>query len=483
MTTLVQHAGGPVPAARRGAPVDDAAWPLLLIVLMIPLALPYGLIMSIGGGPVRVAYPIYILGCAILVRAWHKENYPALVLAVFAFAPFLRRVADDRAGFLLINPILVAPYVALLPTLPSLLRQVMGFGRGSVWPFLLMLLCFIYAGFMSALQSLSAAHLFEAIRWVFPLAFATYLIGQSRNIDVIRRQVIRAILLILPILVFYGIYQYVVAPAWDVDWMLNLGSLSMAFGNPEPYKIRVYSMMNSPYSVALWAAMGMILLSGEGILGLIEAGTALSLLALTLVRTAWAGLLVGLLVLFIRGGPSRKLLLVLGAGLFGIVGMALLESQMLPGDVTTLVTNRFDTLYRLNSDFSARERESVYDTFFERLSDAPLGEGFGVNLSTASMAAKRNAEALDSGLLEAYLTFGVVGGTAYFIALAAMIAEAFRAAGRLRGELAGFFAAVCCSVAVLPLGPGQSGEVGVMAWCAFAILVATAYARAGEAAP
>jgi len=482
MTADVRGAGASFPTARRGASVDTV-WPLLLIVLVAPLALPYGLILSIGGGPVRLAFPAYVLGCAALVLAWRKENYPAFVLAVFAFAPFLRRVADYRSGFLLTNPILVAPYIALLPTLPSLLRQVMGHGRGSVWPFQIMLACFVYAGFLTAFQSPSASNMFEATRWLLPLAFGTYFIGQSSEIDVVRRQVIRAILIILPILVFYGIYQYVVAPAWEVDWMLNIGSISRAFGNPEPFKIRVYSMMNSPYSVALWAAMGIILLSGEGLLGLVEAGAALSLLALTLVRTAWGGLAIGLLVLFIRGAPSRKLLLVLGAGVFGIIGMALLESQLVPNDVTALVISRFETLSRLDSDYSANDRESVYDTFFSQLSDSPSGKGFGVTLSTASIAEKRNAGALDSGFLEVYLTFGVVVGTAYFVSLAAMIAEAFRASRQLRGQLAGFFAAVCCSVVVLPLGPGQSGEVGVLAWCAFGILVATAYARRGKAAP
>jgi len=163
MTADVRGAGASFPTARRGASVDTV-WPLLLIVLVAPLALPYGLILSIGGGPVRLAFPAYVLGCAALVLAWRKENYPAFVLAVFAFAPFLRRVADYRSGFLLTNPILVAPYIALLPTLPSLLRQVMGHGRGSVWPFQIMLACFVYAGFLTAFQSPSASNMFEAAK-------------------------------------------------------------------------------------------------------------------------------------------------------------------------------------------------------------------------------------------------------------------------------------------------------------------------------
>ncbi|HEY0184639.1 MAG TPA: hypothetical protein VGC09_17700 [Rhodopila sp.] len=476
MNTTAQAIGAAI--HQRRTRYDQSGWPLWLVVVVIPLLLPYTALSIGGGSAIRLIFPGYIFVCALWIIGWRKDIYLPFVLAVFAFAPFLRRVADFHYGFALTNPILVAPYFGLLPTLPSFFRQLTGRGTGPVWPFAIMVICIGVGEFNAMLQTPSVSNVFEAIRWSLPLSLCTFIIEHSAMADMIRRRFIHAFLIVLPVLTLYGIYQYAYAPPWDDAWMLNIGSTS--FGEPEPFKIRVFSMMNSPYSVAIYAVMGMIILSAEGLLGLLESALAIGLVAVTLVRTAWIGLLVGLLVQFIRGTPGTKLVLIAGAGAITFGCIALLESPLIPPDIANIVTERLSTFTALGTDVSANARQGVYSSFFDRLADAPFGEGFGVNLSTATMAQKRNLEAIDSGVLETFLTFGVILGTAYFVALAALVAEAFRASRLLAGRLAGFFGVVCCSIAICPLGVTQVGEVGVLEWSVFGILVATAYSREAE---
>ena len=53
----------------------------------------------------------------------------------------------------------------------------------------------------------------------------------------------------------YGVWQYMVAPAWDGFWIESTGLLT--FGKPEPRQIRVFSTMhsNGPFAVTMMAAL------------------------------------------------------------------------------------------------------------------------------------------------------------------------------------------------------------------------------------
>src|SRR5579871_1409389 len=42
----------------------------------------------------------------------------------------------------------------------------------------------------------------------------------------------------------YGVFQYVFAPPWDTAWMQNVAAES--FGQPLPFEIRPFSVLNAP---------------------------------------------------------------------------------------------------------------------------------------------------------------------------------------------------------------------------------------------
>jgi O-antigen ligase len=467
-----------VPPTAR-VPSGAGFFPVCVLVLLAALAVPYVAIMLAGGGLVRTVYPAYILCVALFVMANRRPLYPAFMIAVFAFSPFLRRVADYQAGFAIFNLILLGPYTGLLPTVPALLRRAFG-GRGTLnWPFAVVLICVIYAVFLAMFRMAFIAAAFEGMKWLLPTALAAFIMAEPAESETVRHSVIQALCLIMPILTLYGVYQFLYAPLWDVYWMWNIDNPTFGFG--EAFKIRVFSMMNSPGTVGMFSSYAMTLLAGDSLLALAIAAASLPLLALTLIRTAWLSIAAGLAVLLLRASGSRRLILIAGMAGIGFIAAAIMASPNLPPDINNMVTERLATFAGLSTDNSADDRLAVYDAFFGRLADSPWGEGFGANISTISLqGAKRDLVAIDSGLLEAYLIYGIVGGTLYFLAFGALVAEAWRALPGLGGRLDANFAVVGCAVAVLPLGSNEVGEPGVLVWTALGTLFAGAeYARRG----
>jgi hypothetical protein len=312
---------------------------------------------------------------------------------------------------------------------------------------------------------------YEGMRWLLPIALCAFIIEPRPEANDVRRNIMLTLGLLLPILTIYGIYQYLYAPLWDVLWLSNVDNPT--FGEGEAYKIRVWSMMNSPGSVAVFTTMGMILLAGESMLGLAIATSALPLLALTLIRSAWVELAAGVAIICWKAPPARRLTLVAGLAVIAISAAAVLANPALPPDIRNLVEDRFATFTDLKTDTSAYDRLRVYQSFFDRLSASPWGEGFGANASTVTRRDTRESlTSIDSGILEAYLIYGVPAGTIYFLALFAITRAAWTSLTRLPPQFSGVGGVIFATLATLPLGSDQIGESGVLFWVALGLALA-----------
>lgn len=447
---------------------------IALLVVGAALVIPYILIAALGGSLVRTAYPAYILVIACLITVKRRPLYPAFILAVFAFSPFLRRIADYQAGFAVFNLILLAPYIGLLPTLPALLRRALGGGKAPLsWPFAMILACVIYGSFLALFRMAFVPAIYEAMRWLLPMALCCFIMERPEVARKTRQAVLMTLGLLLPILTVYGIYQFLYAPLWDVFWLSNIDNPT--FGEGEAFKIRVFSMMNSPGSVAVFSALAMILLAGDSLLGIGVAAVALPLLGLTVIRTAWLALGVGLAVLFWKASAMNRLGISFSIVIIASMFMIVLSSHTLPPDIRNLITDRFSTFSDLGTDKSTYDRLRVYHSFFDRLSESPWGEGFGVNESTVTRQASRGPiTSIDSGLLEAYMIYGVFIGTLYFVTMIEFVRQAWRALSQLPSQFSGHMAVICAVIAMIPLGSIQTGESGVLLWTAFGLLMAAA---------
>jgi len=480
VTTIDQSASPPViasdtglgrtrPALRPVRSVRTASFFVVgALILVGTLLLPYALMLG-AASVARLLYPVYALILGLVVMTRYPSAYPALCVGFCAFSPFLRRIADFSAGFVQVNPILLASLVVLLPTLPSLFRRILTPGAALAVPFGLMVACLTYGSVLALYDGKLIQGFYEPAWWVLPPALATYVMERPGELLAIRRAMIQALILIVPIISVYGMLQFVSPQPWDIIWMQNVDNAT--FGRPIPYEVRVFSMLNSPGTAGVFTAYAMLTLCGGGIIGMIAAISAIPLLLLTIIRTAWLATAVGLVSVLAFAPARQRLQLVLAFTVALVAFGAVISSPIVPVTVKNMIEDRANSFVSLGTDASANDRRDTYASFYNRLADSPLGEGFGANGSAIAASQKRDLPALDSGILEIFLTFGLPVGIVYMYFLCAVTLAAWRGLRLSRGVLSSSFAVLVATLAIIPLGLSMVGETGAVQWTSIGLLL------------
>lgn len=434
----------------------STAWVLAVGLLAITAAL--GLVAG------SVARPVFILGgAAIGVIGWRQspEAHLKALLTLFCFAPLVRRLIDMKAGYDPSGLVLVAPLIAVgIPLLlvfedltPERLRH------PQVGPILTIAACVLYAVMLTIFQGEWMNAISNAVKSFAPIAYALSLIASRAKPERLIDAATSAFIVILPIMGLYGIYQYIDPLEWDRFWMKSATILSA--GQPEPYQVRTFSVLNAPASFATFTAVGMLLvfflrLNLVTIILMIPAAVSLML---SQYRTAWivlaTGILFSLLFNATRGRASAA-----------IAAIAAIITGTLFTPFGSVILDRFSTLTEGAGDGSARERLDQFVSMWMRPDSGLIGSGFAtVDVGSAG------SMAIDGMFITCWMAMGLVVGMicigGLFWAMMNAIAAAFadrRSTAVVIGALglAGF--------TELPLTNVISSELGFLFWTFIVLL-------------
>ncbi len=431
----------------------------------VPAVLLLVLTLGIGpalGGAVR---PLFVLGCgAAGWWAWRKSPAAHLqaVLALFCFAPFVRRVVDVSAGFDQQSLMLIGPLLAILAPAVEL-RRLAEPNRPAIpglAPGLVVIACVFYGALLSMFQAdwFNAAN--GALKWIAPILYA--LVLQQRGVDggAMAQAAARAFLLILPIMGLYGLLQYFDPQRWDIYWM-QYASITSA-GYPVPFGIRLFSTMNGPASYATFTAAGLLMIGflRPGWQSLVAAAPASLGLLLSLYRTAWISLAVGVLFCLLFAATRRRA----ATTAAGIVAAAALASVTPP--FSDVIAERLESLSKGSQDGSSQERMEEFVTLWNLPDSGLMGSGF-----TITDAGQAGAMPIDGQIVANWVAMGIVVGLICLFALVWAAVQAIVEARRGTREAVVLGAMATCALVQLPLAGISSGELGVLFWTFAALAV------------
>ena len=248
-------------------------------------------------------------------------------------------------------------------------------------------------------------------------------------------------------------------PVWDAYWMVqsDMGSI----GTPFPYEVRVFSTLNSPGPFATVMMAGLLLLlRTPGTLRWGAAAVGFASFLLSLVRSAWGGWVVGLLVLAAQLPTRERTRLALTLVALGVAALPLLRL----GPVAESVNTRFETLEDIEGDTSYNARLQLYTDMASFIVRNPLGLGMGSTGVATDLGDAGGVLNLDSGVIAVPYTFGILGTFYYAGGVLWLFGLAL---AQLRG--AGAFGLTCFSIAVAGLsqvvfGNAWVGVTGVVIW-------------------
>jgi hypothetical protein len=472
----------PILNVERGARVQQDPRPTLLGLLtrsksrLALIALLLGT-MALALAVPSVVRPLFILGSAgVGYLAWREGCASSIeaALSLYVFAPFLRRLVDmgigyDPSGIMLLGPVLAIA----IPTVE--LRQLL-INREKedevLLPLLLVGLCVTYGMMISAFGGELGSLGTVALKTYTPLLYGAWIMRRARHDPTALDAAIRTFFVLAPIIGAYGVWQYVNPSDWDRYWMLSVSGAISVLGRPEPYQVRVFSMMNSPASFGTYAACG-VLLFGFARKGWtsVPLGSLIALgLLFTFYRTAWISLMLGIFYCALFGRTRQRA---------GMIALAIVVVTILAAgsaDFGDAIISRLQTFTgSVSDDGSGKARLGQLFETYRILDEMTFGFGF------ARLSSPFNGlEAADGEVVMAMIAMGVLVGSIYLVGLVWASAQALiriRRASDPRVIVTG--AMIAGMISAIPLTGVTSGEIGLLFWMFVAL--ATAQPRSGLA--
>ncbi|HTV74693.1 MAG TPA: O-antigen ligase family protein [Candidatus Acidoferrales bacterium] len=354
---------------------------------------------------------------------------------------------------------------------------------------------FLYGLFIAVAHGAKAAGLFGVAEFCLPVAMAMWFATRPEGVERAYERVAYFMLACAAVSSAYGIIQYISPPPWDVQWQLNTDASS--FGEPLPFQIRVYSTLNSPGTFGSFLALVMImvlpLLRARKTWVTISLVLCVAALALSLVRSAWLALVLGIVVYALLTPLRVRLLATLAGFSILVVCAGMLAFALMPNDdARETLSDRFSTLFDLQDDGSAADRRQSTEVAVEDGMANPFGAGVGTTGVGARLMTNSGdisgGAAIDNGFASRLVEMGYPGLAGFLVVTLGSLLFSFSAWRRATAQKKsgpGELLAAATAVQIALLGMEASGDTyqglsGVFFWTTVA-LVSTLATQASRA--
>jgi hypothetical protein len=407
------------------------------------------ILASVGAGKIlNILYPFSCLLLGFILYSKSPVEYVGFCWWICFLTPFLRRIADFQSGYTEPSPILLAPYLIILATIPNVWKYFSKLTTQQGIPFLLVSIGIIYS-FMIGVVTRQPFPVFRGLLdWICPLLFGIHLWLNWRDYPKYHKMILNVFTLGILVMGSYGIYQYLVAPGWDSYWLINSGLIS-SHGKGEPMDLRVWSTLNSAESFAGIMAPGLLLLFNNSSALVFPASVVgyISFL-LSLVRTGWLGWGIGFLSLMTNLKPKTQFRLLLT-----VIAMLILTVPLINNDAfSETINQRLITLTDMENDNSAIGRQEIYSSLISAALVSFVGQGLG-------------GDTFDSAILSMLINLGWIGTLPYISGLVLLLAQFFKISDPTAKSVAiGYRAAIISVLVRLPFNSSTQGTSGMVLW-------------------
>ncbi len=405
----------------------DKEWSAPVMLWLITLTL----IFARQGMALVLVFPVLSVLIGIWMYFKHPMRYIGYVWSLWLLSPEIRRLADWLTGvYAPASPIQIAPLVVTMISGLSLIRfhGVLAQRRGL--PIVLMTGGLVYAFMVGVVRSGPLAVIYDLANWIYPIFIGFHILVYSNRYVEHREQVIRTFTWGMLITGIYGVVQFCIAPPWDAFWMLNAKMNSI--GEPVPFSIRVFSTMNSPGPLAFVLMGAMIYITASNEWSRWIAGTAgIVSFSLTLVRSAWGGWVVALVVILTRADYKTRMRIIAGAVALSILSIPFL----MIGPVAEKMQARIQTFSNLQDDQSYSARNDFYAAFASMAFFNVAGEGMGATGTSTKLSNDTGQlgqyGSFDSGVMNIPFVLGWPGTLLYLSGFACLMLRAALSSFRL----------------------------------------------------
>jgi hypothetical protein len=368
------------------------------------------MVLAQGGAVLNVAFTPLAFAVALLVFRLYPALYIGFVLWIWMLAPFVRRLADWQSGFHAISPVMLAPLVVTGISVWSAWSALPNFRSRRYAPYFAILAIIAWGYYVGVLRSGFLAASYDFLNWACPVFFSLHLLVRREEAQENLNVFFGALAWGALGMGCYGILQYFNPAPWDLYWLQATSAEITSIGSVTAGHLRIFSTLNSPGPFAEFMVGALVALFGtRSKIRWFAAPPGLTAFMLSLVRSAWGGLIIGLVVL-VATQPMRRKMRVLAVG---SVLFTLAIPVLTVGPISDAINARLDTISSLETDRSFVARQQFYSDFFSTAFTSISGVGLGrVGLAsrlTTGNAALGEYGSFDSGIMSIVFILGLAG--------------------------------------------------------------------------
>ena len=254
--------------------------------------------------------------------------------------------------------------------------------------------------------------------------------------------------------------------------MMNSDLVSI--GQPEAWQVRVFGTMNAPQVFAAFLVVGILIsLRSQSKFRFLSLPVGIAALILTMARSGWVALVVGVLYLCVYLTTRQRIQLLAVVIACGVLAGAAMQNSQ----VSEILTKRFQSFSDAKNDDSLSDRLQDYGTLVHLMSEEPFGSGIGSDAggSTGDASASTSAGGIasrDSTIMTVMLSMGWLGTLTFVIGIGLIAMDMLIGDSRSDPALLPARAAFIALVAEAPLNNIAAGPVAFLVWCTIGFCLA-----------
>ncbi|QNP29629.1 O-antigen ligase family protein [Cylindrospermopsis curvispora] len=417
----------------------------------------------------RIIFPVSALLVGIFLYLRHPILYLGFTWWIWFITPLLARLIDYRVGWDPTRQILVAPYLVVLITTASIIKNLPRALKEGGLPFILALIAVIYGLLVGLLYNQPISVIRGFLDWFTPIIFGFHLFINWRDYPSYRQNIQRVFIWAVLLIGAYGIYQFIFAPEWDRFWLVESKMFTSA-GSPKPFGMRVWSILHSPGTFGAVMQTGLLLLfTSYGPLIFPASVVGYLSFLLSQVRTSWGCWLLGILIMLgsVKAKVQMRLAVIILIMVLSIIPLVTIKP------ISEVVTTRLESFSKLEEDSSFQDRSKTYDRNLNLALSTPLGNGVGNIWKVNEKTGQIEVVVIDSGILDMFFTLGWFGAIPYTSGLVLMLVAVINCTEAKRDVFTGAARAIgISSCAQLIIYSGMLGVAGMIMWGFLAVSMA-----------
>lgn len=417
----------------------------------------------------RIIFPVSALLVGIFLYLRHSILYLGFTWWIWFITPLLARLIDYRVGWDPTRQILVAPYLVVLITTASIIKNLPRALKEGGLPFILALIAVIYGLLVGLLYNQPISVIRGFLDWFTPIIFGFHLFINWRDYPSYRQNIQRVFIWAVLLIGAYGIYQFIFAPEWDRFWLVESKMFTSA-GSPKPFGMRVWSILHSPGTFGAVMQTGLLLLfTSYGPLIFPASVVGYLSFLLSQVRTSWGCWLLGILIMLgsVKAKVQMRLAVIILIMVLSIIPLVTIKP------ISEVVTTRLESFSKLEEDSSFQDRSKTYDRNLNLALSTPLGNGVGNIWKVNEKTGQIEVAVIDSGILDMFFTLGWFGAIPYTSGLVLILVAVINCTEAKRDVFISAARAIgISSCAQLIIYSGMLGVAGMIMWGFLAVSMA-----------